>query len=230
MKKVIDGDTIQLDNGQWVRYIGIDAPEVGQYSGKKRVRKSDFLAEEAREFNRTLVAGKKVRLELDVEERDQYNRLLAYCFVDNLFVNALLLKKGYAYLMTIPPNVKYVDVFIESQRYARQNKIGLWKDIPTIHLKDVKKHLNKIVRIEEVVSSVVQTPQLSMFFFKGFNFRVIIFKESYHFFQRQGISLATFYKGKKIRVIGTIKRYKKNYEIIAGHPSDIEVLKNGKVK
>ena len=122
VQRAVDGDTVVLTDGERVRYIGIDTPEL--HHPRKPVQ---WYAREAAEFNRKLVDGQKVRLEFDVERRDRYGRLLAYVFLeDGRFVNAELLKEGYAQLLTIPPNVKYVDLFVGLQRQAREAKRGLW--------------------------------------------------------------------------------------------------------
>ena len=71
--------------------------------------------------------GKEVRLEYDVQRRDRYRRLLAYVYLeDGTFVNAELLRQGYAQLLTIPPDVKYVDLFVRLQKEAREAGRGLW--------------------------------------------------------------------------------------------------------
>lgn len=122
VERVIDGDTIVLVGGEKVRYIGVDTPELPH--PKKRAQP---YAKEAMEFNRRLVESQKVRLEMDVERQDKYSRTLAYVFLENgRFVNAELLKEGYAQLLTIPPNVRYVDLFTSLQSQARENKRGLW--------------------------------------------------------------------------------------------------------
>ncbi|HUV42996.1 MAG TPA: thermonuclease family protein [Patescibacteria group bacterium] len=119
--RVIDGDTIEIEGGQKVRYIGIDAPEsvdpnepVGCY------------AQEASEKNKELVLNKKVRLEKDVSEMDRYGRLLRYVWVGDLLVNEYLVREGYAQSSTYPPDVKYQDKFIEAQKKAREEEKGLW--------------------------------------------------------------------------------------------------------
>ena len=68
-------------------------------------------------------------LEFDVDRRDRYERLLAYVYLkdDGVFVNAEIVKQGYASLLTIPPNVKYADLFLKLYREARENRRGLWK-------------------------------------------------------------------------------------------------------
>lgn len=136
VKRVIDGDTIQLENGEKVRLIGIDTPEVHEsdklYRDSQRtkedVRTIKELGRRAWEFTRKLVEAKRVSLEFDVEKRDKYGRLLAYVYLkDGTFVNAEIVKQGYASLMTIPPNVKYEDIFLKLYQEARLNRNGLWK-------------------------------------------------------------------------------------------------------
>ena len=120
---VLDGDTFRLKSGEKVRLIGIDTPEI--HHPRKPV---EYYGKEATEFARRMLEGKRVHLELDVQERDQYGRLLAYVYLeDSTFVNAELVKQGYAQVATYPPNVKYVELFIRLQREAREKKKGLWK-------------------------------------------------------------------------------------------------------
>ena len=116
VKRVIDGDTIELEDGTKIRYIGINAPEKGQ----------NFY-EEATQRNRELVEGKEVRLEYDVQKFDQYGRTLAYVFVGNIFVNLQLVKEGLAVIYTVPPNVKYTDQLYQAEQYAKEHELGIWK-------------------------------------------------------------------------------------------------------
>jgi micrococcal nuclease len=117
--RVIDGDTIELLNGERVRYIGMDTPEM---------RPVEEYAEAATEANRELVEQEMVRLVTDVEERDRYGRLLAYVYVDGTFVNAELVRRGLAQVATYPPNVKHQELFLKLQREARAAGRGLWSD------------------------------------------------------------------------------------------------------
>jgi micrococcal nuclease len=125
--RVIDGDTFWLDDGSdeslRVRLIGIDAPESRDYGSKIK----GYYGEEAKEYLTKLIRGKKVRLEFDVERFDQYDRTLAYVYLeDGTFVNAELVKNGYAMTMTFPPNVRYTLTFLKLAREARKKKSGLW--------------------------------------------------------------------------------------------------------
>jgi micrococcal nuclease len=123
--RIVDGDTIHVRIGgrlERVRYIGVNTPEVhhptkGEEPGGR----------EAAEVNRRLVTGQAVRLELDVQERDRYGRLLAYVWVGNVMINAELVRLGYAQVMTIPPNVRYQAMFLKLQREAREAGRGLWR-------------------------------------------------------------------------------------------------------
>lgn len=120
--RAIDGDTLEVQGGEHVRLIGVNTPEI--HHPTKGV---EPYGAEAAEFTRKFVEGKYVRLEKDVEERDRYGRLLAYVYlVDGTFVNAELVEQGYAQVMTVPPNVRYQDLFLQLQREAREAGRGLW--------------------------------------------------------------------------------------------------------
>lgn len=119
--RVLDGDTIELANKEKVRYIGVDAPELGH---SRRV--VEYYAQEAYRANRELVEGKKVILEFDVQKRDRYGRMLAYVYVDGLMVNEWLVANGYAKAAAFPPNIKHADRFRQLEKEARRKGLGLW--------------------------------------------------------------------------------------------------------
>ena len=124
VRKVIDGDTIEVSGGERVRLIGIDTPETNDPN-----RPAGCFGTEATRFTASLLAsGTPVRLVGDAEQRDRYGRLLAYVYrrADGLFVNAELLRRGYAQLLTIPPNVAHTDEFVSIARDARAGSQGLW--------------------------------------------------------------------------------------------------------
>jgi micrococcal nuclease len=121
---VDDGDTVVLSDGVRVRYIGINAPEVAHED-----RPGERFGPEARAFNRKLVYQKKVRLELDREKYDQYKRLLAYVFLeDGTFVNAELIKGGYAHCLFRRPNTRHHELLLGLQKEAMEKRVGLWKE------------------------------------------------------------------------------------------------------
>jgi len=112
--RVIDGDTCVLENDERVRYLGINAPEEG-----------DAQFNEATQANNNLVAGKKVQLELQDPSRDRQGRLLAYIFVDEIFVNEELIRQGYAHIQR-PLAAIYRDRLLTTQKTAWQEALGIW--------------------------------------------------------------------------------------------------------
>lgn len=123
--RVIDGDTIEIEGGQKVRYIGIDTPET--VDPRKPIQ---CFGVEASNKNKELVSGKRVRLEKDVSETDKYGRLLRYVYIGDTFVNLELVKQGYAYSYSYPPDVKYQNQFTDAQRQAKDQNKGLWDSCP----------------------------------------------------------------------------------------------------
>lgn len=131
--RTVDGDTLVIKlNGKQerVRMIGVDTPETHHPS-----KPVQYYGKEAEAFTRSQLTGATVYLEFDAQQRDKYGRLLAYVWTsrpdsesdarDKMF-NAKLLLDGYAKLLTVPPNVKYVDQFKDFQRESRENNRGLW--------------------------------------------------------------------------------------------------------
>src|SRR4030043_963995 len=115
VKEVVDGDTIVLSDGSRVRLIGINTPEYGMY-----------FFEEAKEVLEAIVLGREVILGKDITDKDKYGRLLRYVYTGDLFVNLEMVKRGFANAYTYPPDVKYNEEFLEAERYARENNLGLW--------------------------------------------------------------------------------------------------------
>ncbi|WAS97348.1 thermonuclease family protein [Nannocystis punicea] len=118
--KVIDGDTIVLESGEKVRYLLVDTPEIT--NGKR-----ECFGLEARDFNAEYVLGQEIRLTYDVECADAYGRLLAYVDAPDGEINSLLIARGYACVLDIPPNGEdRASEFMAMQRTAKDQKAGLW--------------------------------------------------------------------------------------------------------
>lgn len=117
--KVIDGDSVILSTDEQVRYIGVDTPEI---------QTGECYAAEAAKTNSDLVLGKLVKLVKDTSKTDKYGRSLYYVYVGDIFVNDYLLKNGFAKVMTVPPDTKFEDEFVNSENYAKQNLLGIWKN------------------------------------------------------------------------------------------------------
>lgn len=122
VQRVVDGDTVVLETGEKVRYTGVNTPETVDPR-----RPVQCFGKEAKVFNTKLVLGQTVRLERDVRDKDKYNRLLRYVYLsDGTMVNETLVREGYAMVETVPPDVKYKNIFIQAQQEAREAKRGLW--------------------------------------------------------------------------------------------------------
>lgn len=121
---VVDGDTVQIETGETVRYIGIDTPETVDPN-----RQVMCYGKEASDRNTQLVEGKYVELEKDISEKDRYGRLLRYIWLGDTLINELLVREGYAHSSSYPPDIKYQNRFVEAQRLAREERKGLWSNV-----------------------------------------------------------------------------------------------------
>jgi len=120
---VIDGDSIVLDNGQKVRYLGINAPEIAHEQ-----KPGEPFGKEALHYNIHLVKGKQVRIETDIEPYDRYGRLLGYVFLkDGTFINLEMVKAGYAHVLFLKPHLRYAKKLLAAQQEAMQAKKNIWQ-------------------------------------------------------------------------------------------------------
>jgi len=116
---VVDGDTIDLDSGDRVRYLMIDSPE--------STTEQECWGAEAKQANAALVEGKTVRLRYDVECEDEYGRLLAYVELANQEINRVMVERGHACVLQIPPNGETVlDEYRDLEYAAELLGKGLW--------------------------------------------------------------------------------------------------------
>lgn len=117
--RIIDGDTFVASTGETIRLIGVDAPERNDcYSVNAENRLSD------------LILNKEITIEYDKGEKDRYGRTLLYVWVDNVFVNEILAREGYADSKRYTPNIKYAPVFEAAEEAARSEKLGIWSNAP----------------------------------------------------------------------------------------------------
>lgn len=126
VERIIDGDTIELDTGERVRYLLVDTPE--SVNGA-----TDCFGQNAKQFNYDLVFGKTVQLTYDVEPKDRFGRLLAYVTVDGVDVNRRLVERGYACVLYIPPNGTDRRAEFEAlEAEARSSARGMWGVCETV--------------------------------------------------------------------------------------------------
>ena len=226
VSRAIDGDTIELSNGERVRYIGIDTPELREKDGARWAYSPQPYAELAKDFNRELVEGKLVRLEFDVQKRDRYNRLLAYVYIDDKMVNLEMVRQGYAMIYTYPPDVKHTQEFLEAQKEAREGKKGLWADLERgiISASEARENIGLVRLVETKVLGTFLSERVLILNCRD-NFKIAIFKDNLSYFPKMAIrSPDTYFKHKTIRVYGIIKDYKGSCEIVLDNPSQLEIL------
>jgi micrococcal nuclease len=122
--EVVDGDTARMaieGREQSVRYIGIDTPE-SVIPGER----PECFGKRAAGLNRELVDGERVTLVFGDERRDHYGRLLAYVYLGERFVNAEIVRRGYARTLAIAPNTDFADRLDRLQQAAANAGRGLW--------------------------------------------------------------------------------------------------------
>ncbi|MBU7048538.1 MAG: thermonuclease family protein [Theionarchaea archaeon] len=221
---VIDGDTFNLETGEKVRLIGIDAPELSQPGGI-----------ESRQYLTQLILNKGITLKTGQEDRDKYNRLLRFVYIGNTCINEEMIKQGYAearYLSNDPLSEYYINLEIK----AETAKAGLWcknifqprsnlkwgEDIPVINWKDADKYYNQYVIVR---GTFVNTYNSGTVCFLNFDtnhfFTAVIFASDFLGFP---FIPEVFYLGKTVYIIGIIKEYNGSPEIIVKTPQQIRIL------
>jgi micrococcal nuclease len=222
---VIDGDTFRLGNGETVRLIGIDAPELSQPGGK-----------ESREYLTQLILGKGVTLEKGYEDRDKYNRLLRFVYLGNTCINEEMIKQGYAEARYLPSNDPLREYYIQLEIEAEITKAGLWSDnifqprsnlrwadIPIIDWSIAHKYYNQYVIVK---GTIVNTYNSGNVCFLNFHtnyqfFTAVIFASDFLEFP---FIPEVFYLNKPVYIIGIIKEYNGSPEIIVKTPQQIRIL------
>lgn len=138
VKYAVDGDTIWVDidgKDEKVRFVGVNTPEVAK-DGKP----AEFMADEAKDFTNSILKNKEIYLERDISDRDKYDRLLRYIWleepvanpslsdIEKNTLNGILVKEGYAYANYYKPDIKYQEYLKELEKSAQENKKGIWSD------------------------------------------------------------------------------------------------------
>ncbi|MBU7018359.1 MAG: thermonuclease family protein [Theionarchaea archaeon] len=221
---VIDGDTFKLETGETVRLIGIDAPELSQPGGEK-----------SREYLAHLILNKGVTLEKGYEDRDKYNRLLRFVYIDDLCINEEMIRQGYAEARYLTDSIR--EYYIQLEMEAETAKAGLWsanifqprsnlrwgEDIPVIGWRDANNYYYQYVIVE---GTIVNTHNSGTVCFLNFHtdyqyFTAVIFASDFLGFP---MSPGVFYLGKTVYIIGIIKEYNGSPEIIVKTPQQIRIL------
>lgn len=224
---VLDGDTFQLERGEVVRLIGIDAPEHFEPGG-----------DIARDYLASLVLGEELLLISEGEDEDEYGRLLRYAYVGEICVNEEMIKRGYAEVRYLSGDNPRRDYYVKLEIKAEENNLGLWafnvfqprsilnwnEDIQIIDWINADKYYGEYVVVEGTVVDTRNTGEVCFLNFQSDweqYFSVVIFSCDFPEFSEQP---EVYYLGKRIHIIGLIKRYKDKPEIIAKTPDQIQVI------
>ena len=218
VREVIDGDTIVLNNGETVRYVGLDTPEVNE----------PFYLE-AKVRNVMLVQGRHVRVQVcDADPRDKYGRVLAWVTSGGTPVNETLVKEGLARIMTIPPcGLVRVREFKALEKEARDKKLGIWgiaakSAVREISPLEAHMHIGQKVRLRGIVSSITPWGRTWFLEFRSPNgFRAVIMPKAAEEFDIRGLSILD-YKDKEVEITGIVTVREGRPEILIDSPSRIE--------
>ncbi len=125
--RVIDGDTFVISDSQHVRLLGVDTPELARLN-----KPAQPFADSAKYLTQSLINGKMVKLTFDGKTYDIFGRILAYVWLtnvngkDSVFIQAELLKRGYARIRYYPKKMRYYAIFYNLRRTAMRNNLGIW--------------------------------------------------------------------------------------------------------
>ena len=225
VERVIDGDTFVLTAGERVRLIGVDTPEL-----QREDMPVQYYAKEARHFLASMVEGKQVTLKSDWQSKDQYERTLAYVYLeDTIFVNLEIVKQGYGFAYTRYP-FEYMESFRKCQRQAMAHSTGLWgrklsqDTTKTVDPSDAHEYYGEKVIVE---GKIVRTYNSGKACFLNFHkdwedhLTAVIFAADFENFPNYPEKL---YLDKRVRIIGRIKKYKGAPEIVLNDATEIEIL------
>jgi micrococcal nuclease len=230
---VIDGDTFILEDGTSVRLLGIDAIEVGHPG-----------ADIAKMFLQSLVEGKEVTLERDSVENDHFGRILAHVFVDTIYVNGRMVRKGYTQTRFFAPNYKYNDHLLDLERDAERAERGLWalgafqpSDISVsgtaedsappedlISWEDAADYVGQVRTVEgEIIATYNSGKACFLNFHPDYqnHFTAVIFSSNYDKFPPEP---EEYYLHRTVWIRGLIKDYKGKPEIIIENPGQIQIV------
>lgn len=215
VKTVYDGDTVVLEDGQKVRFLGINTPEV-----QHRDKPADAGGDEAKRWLQAKLLNKRVRLELANEKTDKYGRTLAHLFTENKeHINLQLVTAGLAAVNIYPENLLYVSELVEAEERAEKAHLGIWQQ-PQYQPQSVNSlSESKPIGWTRVVGRVVaiKTTNKSIYLEFSDHFQARIEKQWLTLFPD-----VNDYNGKTIEVRGWINKSNDRLSMLIRHPSAIK--------
>jgi micrococcal nuclease len=226
--KVIDGDTIVLEGGEKLRYLGINAPEIKRWEGNQWLPQKQMFGEEAMSYNQKLVEGKKVKLEYDRRKRDDYKRILGYVWSDGVLINGELIRKGLALVDVRYPNRKHQKMFFDFQKEARDFHRGIWGKIED-HTFSEQQAFKLIGEIGVVQGTIIRVTngrdKIYLHFGKHGekDFTAIIYMDSLQSFPWESKDIDRSFSGRKVKIYGFVRNHGGPAVIISA-PSQLDIL------
>jgi micrococcal nuclease len=217
VEKVYDGDTVKLEDGRKVRFLGINTPEV-----QHRNQSTQAGGETAKRWLTDKLKNQKVRLVTDVEQTDKYKRTLAHLITENKeHINVQLVELGLAAVNIYPPNLLYVNELVEAGKRAEQAKRGIWQEadyavIPIERL-DSNGHSSWTRLMGKV--SVIRSSKRFVYLEFSDAFQARIEKKWLHLFPD-----INNYRGQTVEVRGWLNKNREGWSMLIRHPSAINVI------
>lgn len=215
IKTVYDGDTVMLEDGRKIRFLGINTPEI-----QHRDKPAEAGGDEAKRWLIDKLKGTRVRLEISAEKIDKYDRTLAHLFTENKqHINLQLVEAGFAAVSIYPPNLLYVDQLVKAENNAELAGLGIWARpeyavMPASSLTEAghpgwTRLVGKVINIRNTRKSVY------LEFSTGFDARI----ESQNLYLFPDVNT---YMGKTIEVRGWLNKNKGHFSMLIRHPSAIK--------
>lgn len=214
VKKVYDGDTVQLEDGSKVRLLGVNTPEI-----EHRNQPEQAGGEEAKRWLTEKLKNRKVRIEADAEATDKYGRTLAHLFTDQKdHINLQLVEQGLAAVNIYPPNLLYVEQLTKAERAAEQARLGIWRRPEYAPIPAEALPASGHPGWTRITGRIVDLRNSRKFVYLKFSekFEARIEKQALSMFP----NLKT-YLGKQIEVRGWLNKTKTGYSMLIRHPSAI---------
>lgn len=217
VEKVFDGDTILLANGQKVRFLGVNTPEVAG-----RNKSSEVGGEQAKAWLKRYLEGKKVSLQGDVEKQDKYQRTLAHVFTeDKQHVNLELVRRGLAAINIYPPNLKYVDALVEAQQQAESSRLGIW-NYPEYAPQSFRElNDDNYKGWKRLTGRVLAVKSTSKYSYLQFSDQVAVRIDNQW---RELFPDLALYVGKQLEARGWVHKNRQRFALHIRHPAEIKVL------
>lgn len=214
--KVYDGDTITLINGERVRLLGINTPEI-----ESRFRQDEAGGQTAKKWLQEKLSSGEVFLEFDTQQRDKYKRLLAHLFLENgEHLNTEIVRAGLATLSIVPPNLRYVAELKKAETHAQQQGLGIWS-MASYQPLSVDHLTKKVAGWQRFLAKPTEIKRTRKYVRLILNDNVDVRIAKAHLALFPDVEM---YLGKRLEIRGWVSKNKGHYSILVQHPSAIILL------